>query len=334
MLSAGAKRTIKPSYIFGGLLLCLGIVAVVLIAVTLGFVVKILNSDKVSSQYVQASPTLSEQIKVDDLLRHLEQLQVIADQSSGTRAIATSGFNNTLDYVTNQLRKNTNFIIHHQYFTVQNYVVRGTPQFLSQIAGVVSNHSYLKDFSYMIFSSRAVFDSFVQLIAIPNLGCQDSDWSSVSARNVVALVKRGNCTFPEKSIIAEKYGVRALLIYNDGTGPDRFQPTQGLRVHLNSTIPVYLLSYNMGVQLFNATVDYPLNVMVRMNIDVSDAEGIGNICADTPTGDKTKTIVVGAHSDGVPAGSGINDNGKKSAQIFGECFSLLKYTHRSHVFVF
>jgi acetylornithine deacetylase/succinyl-diaminopimelate desuccinylase-like protein len=62
----------------------------------------------------------------------------------------------------------------------------------------------------------------------------------------------------------------------------------------------------LGIELAN-----PLNnARVIMNIDVRDAEGIGNICADTPTGDKTKTIVVGAHSDSVPAGSGINDNGK------------------------
>ena len=61
------------------------------------------------------------------------------------------------------------------------------------------------------------------------------------------------------------------------------------------------------MQLANAGT----NAAVIMNIDVTDASGIGNICADTPTGDKTKTIVVGAHSDGVAAGSGINDNGKK-----------------------
>jgi acetylornithine deacetylase/succinyl-diaminopimelate desuccinylase-like protein len=79
-----------------------------------------------------------------------------------------------------------------------------------------------------------------------------------------------------------------------------------VRNNLNTTIPAYFISYTLGIELAN-----PLNnASVIMNIDVSDAEGIGNICADTPTGDKTKTIVVGSHSDSVPAGSGINDNGK------------------------
>ncbi|CAF1490681.1 unnamed protein product, partial [Rotaria sp. Silwood1] len=89
---------------------------------------------------------------------------------------------------------------------------------------------------------------------------------------------------------AEKYQVKGLLIYNDGTSPDGFNPMQGL---VN------------GVD----------NASVIVGINVSDANGIGNICADTQTGDKTKTVVVGAHSDGVPAGSGINDNGSGTVGI-------------------
>ena len=72
-------------------------------------------------------------------MKHLEQLQVIADQGNGTRAIGTRGFNDTLDYITNQLKQNTKLIIHHEYFTVRNTVIRGTPQLQSQINGNVNN---------------------------------------------------------------------------------------------------------------------------------------------------------------------------------------------------
>jgi len=40
-----------------------------------------------------------------------------------------------------------------------------------------------------------------------------------------------------------------------------------------------------------------------MTVNMSDAEGVGNICADTRSGDAEKTIVVGSHSDSVRAGS-------------------------------
>ena len=251
----------------------------------------------------------ADQIKIEDLMKHLGQLQLIADQATGTRAIATAGFNGTLDYITDQLRQNTDFTIQHQYFTVKNYIVQGTPRLEAEINGNSQSFTYLTDFTYMVFSARATFTSSVRLVAIPNLGCQDVDWLNVSAKDAVALVKRGDCTFPEKSIIAEKYGVQGLLVYNDGTGSDRFQAVQGLRVNTDSNIPAYFLSYNVGIQLLNAFSTSGGAVNIKMTNDVSDAEGVGNICADTPTGDKTKTIVVGAHSDGVPAGSGINDNG-------------------------
>ncbi|CAF1627314.1 unnamed protein product, partial [Adineta ricciae] len=58
-----------------------------------------------------------------------------------------------------------------------------------------------------------------------------------------------------------------------------------------------------------AALEASKNASVIIRVNVTHAEGIGNVCADTPTGDSTKTIVVGAHSDGVLDGSGINDNG-------------------------
>ena len=62
------------------------------------------------------------------------------------------------------------------------------------------------------------------------------------------------------------------------------------------------------MRLINAAVNGTNNVSIAMNIDVTDA-AVGNICAHTRTGIPTKTIVLGAHSDGVLDGSGINDNG-------------------------
>jgi hypothetical protein len=300
-------RVAKGIYILFGLLILFTITTIALAAAILGVVINRLDSKNTISVSTSGPLTFADQIKIDDLMKHLEQLQVIADQSNGTRAIATGGFDGTLDYITSQLKQNTNLLVSRQNFTVRNYIIRGTPQLQSIINGITTTHTILTDFAQILFSSRADFDTFVPVVAIPNVGCQDSDWISASATDLVALVKRGDCTYLEKSALAEKYRVKGLLIYNDGTAPDRLQPIQGVRNNLNTTIPAYFLSYNLGMQLVNAAT----NAGVIMNIDVSDANGIGNICADTQTGDKTKTIVIGSHSDGVPAGSGINDNGKE-----------------------
>jgi hypothetical protein len=315
----------KPLYILFGLLILFAITTIALTAAILGVVVNRLDSknttslnsenttsiDSENTTCVDQSGPISfaDQIKIDDLMKHLGQLQVFADRSNGTRAIATSGFNDTLDYITTQLEQNTNLIIQHQYFTVRNYIIQGTPQLQTRINGITLDQTFLANFTHILFSSRAAFDSFVPVVPIPNFGCTDADWLSVSAVNAVALVLRGVCNYVDKSVLAEKYGVRGLLIYNDGLSANNMQPIVGVRNNWNTTIPAYFLSYNLGMQLVNAAP----NAEVIMNIDVSDANGIGNICADTPSGNKTKTIVIGSHSDSVPAGSGINDNGKTTS---------------------
>jgi Zn-dependent M28 family amino/carboxypeptidase len=55
-------------------------------------------------------------------------------------------------------------------------------------------------------------------------------------------------------------------------------------------------------------------VMVKLSIQLRNSETfpVDNICADTIDGDIHQTIVVGSHSDSVPAGPGINDNGNNT----------------------
>ena len=296
-------------YILFGLLILFTITTIALAAVILGVVVNRLESKNPTSLDKSEPVSLVDQIKIDDLMKHLEQLQMFADRSNGTRVIGTSGFNDTLDYITDQLKQNTNLIIQHQYFTVQNYVIQGTPELQTQINGNITKHVYLTDFTHILFSSYTDFVSFIPVVDIPNLGCSDADWTKVLGTSAIALVMRGGCPYVEKSKLAEKYQVRGLLIYNNGFRSDNLQPIQGVKNNLNTTIPAYFLSYNLGIQLANAAA----NPRVIMNINVIDVEGVANICADTSSGDQTKTIVIRSHSDGVQAGSGINDNGKKTS---------------------
>ena len=124
-----ARRSIKArtSLIILGFSVVLSIVMVALIAATLGVVVNRLDSTHRTDSSEDNRPfSFADQIKGDDLMQHLTQLQVIADENRGTRAIGTQGFNNTLDYITYTLQRNTKLIIHHEYFTVPNCVVQGT----------------------------------------------------------------------------------------------------------------------------------------------------------------------------------------------------------------
>jgi carboxypeptidase Q len=192
------------------------------------------------------------------------------------------------------------------------------PTLLTSVDGVITNRTFstnlsASEFYFVRYTRSANFDNYIPISVIPNLGCSDADWLAVnpSPSGRVALVKRGDCTFADKAALASKYNVAALLFYNDGTAPDRIPP---IYVDLGPTneLRALFLSYTLGQELVNAAQDPSKNVDIRMIISLSDEStvAVGNICADTPTGDNTQTIVIGSHSDGVPAGPGINDNGK------------------------
>ncbi|CAF3336383.1 unnamed protein product [Rotaria sp. Silwood2] len=316
--------TKKMFYTQVGLLILFSITIIILSSIALSILINHINSrDADKSLDNNELLSFSNQIKIDDLIYHLKQLQIIADQSNGTRAIGTPGFDGTLNYIIEQLEQHTNLIVRHEYFTLKNCAVQGTPQLQSQINGFIENHTHLIDFAHILFTPGANFDSFVRLISIPNLGCEDSDWMNISVTDAIVLVKRGVCTFPDKTQLAEKYRAKGLLMYNDGAASDRFQTVRYVRSHLNATIPGYFLSYYLGMKLVNAISNSSTNTSIKMIFDVSDAE-IGNICADTPTGNKAATIVVGAHSDGVLDGSGINDNGSGSVGILVLALNLAR----------
>ncbi|CAF2532379.1 unnamed protein product [Rotaria sp. Silwood2] len=265
--------------------------------------------------------TLAELVHIADVMGHLKELQRIAIAENGTRAINTRGFNRTLDYITDYLSANTNYNVTKRYFPIRNFQLARNPIFVSSINGAISNYIYSTDLSkadfyHIVYSTSANFSDYVSLTAIPNSGCSDADWivANPPPASRAVLIKRGICDFEQKALLAANYNVTALLIYNDGVSPDRVQPI-AISLDQRNALPALFLSSNLGQALADASVNLSVNASVRIVIDLIDIPPypVGNICADTPTGDITQTIVVGSHSDSVPAGPGINDNGSGSA---------------------
>lgn len=264
------------------------------------------------------SDTVLSSINIQQLYQHLTQLERLAvDQ---TRAIQTVGFNSTIDYLYQYLKSETNLVVEREEFFYRPYQLIGTPSFSSIIDGKTTNHIYstiLSQSDYSVAQYSLEFNQVqsLPLVSIPNFACSDSDWSSVSQSftNKIVIVKRGDCTFTEKASLAEKYKAAALLIYNDGTASDRFQP---ITINLGeyNQVPCLFLSYNVGQGLVSAVSDTSKSVSIRLVITVSKPSvPVSNVCAHTITGDPTKTILIGSHSDSVPAGPGINDNGSGTA---------------------
>ncbi|CAF4406879.1 unnamed protein product [Rotaria sp. Silwood2] len=182
------------------------------------------NKDQIDISKQLSDVRYASSMNIDDIMKHLDELQNIATSSNGNRAVKTIGFNRTLDYITNYLSLNTNLKITKTFFNLRNFQLLCNPTFSSTIDGVVKTYYYstslsLADFYYVHYSTSVDISSNVLLTVIPNLGCSDDDWLSVrpSPAGIVAPVKRGDCTVESKARLASKYNVAALLIYNDGT---------------------------------------------------------------------------------------------------------------------
>jgi hypothetical protein len=315
-ITSSIEKRIKFLLPLIGIGIFLILATLALAAATLGIVNNRLKETTTNKQSLNSE--YAESIKIFDIMTYLKELQRIATNANGTRAVNTPGFNQTLDYIYFYLSSYTNFKVNITYFYLRNFILGGNPTLLTSINGDIKNRTFSSnplpaEFYFAQYTKSANFSDYVPISVIPNVGCTDADWLAVnpSPSNRVALVKRGDCTFIEKATLASKYGVSALLIYNDGTSPDRVPPIP-ITLGQSNELPALFLSYTLGQELANAAQDSSNNVIVRIIIPIADESiyPVGNICADTPTGDVTQTIVIGSHSDGVPAGPGINGNGK------------------------
>jgi hypothetical protein len=245
---------------------------------------------------------------------HLKQLQTIADTNSNTRALGSSGFNATVDYIETQLRSKTNFQIFRQQFFVP-ITVTTNPILTSTINGVGRSYKYRTDFAETVYSPPGNLLMPNRLTVIPNSGCDDQDWQTATpypaANSVVLVIHNSNSSVEKKSIIAQKYDIIGFLVYDDNANATRLP---FVYVAENTTFPAMILSYILGAQLIEATQDTSLtNISIGMFIVSGNSIRLNisteNLCADTPTGNKTQTIIVGSHSDSFENFPGINDNG-------------------------
>ena len=277
-------------------------------------------SESTSSTTVQPpqNSTLVGSIDIEEILGYLKELQNIANISNGTRAINTPGFNRTLDYIIATIKANTDFVVTQSFFPVRDFALDGDPILISSINNVTKYYTYSSnptsaDFLHVKYGTSSNISNIFQLTVIPNGGCTETDWNNASQSTVnrVALVKRGgSCAFADRAAQAAKFNVSGILFYNDGVLPDRNSPIE-VSLGQDNALPALFLSFPAGQALADAVLDTSIDVTVQLGITLQDLPDfpVGNICADTPTGNATQTIVIGSHSDSVPAGPGINDNG-------------------------
>jgi subtilisin family serine protease len=90
------------------------------------------------------------------------------------------------------------------------------------------------------------------ITAAPRDGCEPLTNRSAISGNLV-LVIRGTCDFLVKYTNAQNAGARAIIVYNDGTAPDRIDPVVMGGLDDTITIPGLMISFTAGDALTNTT---------------------------------------------------------------------------------
>ncbi|MDP2438541.1 MAG: M28 family peptidase [archaeon] len=252
----------------------------------------------------KSSPTCSNyvgSIQTANLREHLLSLQAIADNNNNTRAVGTSGYNASVVYIVDTLKKFADCEISLQPFTISKWTSTQPPTF----AQVSPSPQTFTDFSLIQNSGSGTATGTVASPSGDGIGCDSADWAGFPAGSI-ALVLRGTCDFATKAGNAQAAGATAVLISNtnNGAGFTGSMPTLQPFVVLGIAASIGNMLKGEGAPV--VTVSASTTVV---------ATPTQNVLCVTPQGDTTSQIVIGSHLDSVPAGPGINDNGSGTSVL-------------------
>jgi Zn-dependent M28 family amino/carboxypeptidase len=252
--------------------------------------------------------TLRNKVTTDAMMAHLYKLQDIANANNGTRAVATPGYEASVDYVVNTLRSSG--------FDVQ------TPEFSARVfhadKGSVTVGGKNFDARALEYSlgtpPDGVSGPLVSAPAGDSPGCTASDYDRLPVQGAVVLVDRGNCPFTQKEDAAAQRGAVAMIVV-DNVDEQQMGGTLGANTEVK--IPALGVTKSVGILLRGQ----PGQATVKLNAGTQSVKA-RNIIAQTKTGSTTDVVMLGAHLDSVPEGPGINDNGSGVAAVLETAVQL------------
>jgi Zn-dependent M28 family amino/carboxypeptidase len=293
------------------------------------------------AQAVAAEPdttALRNAVTRAEILRYEQRLNAIGLSNENNRLTASQGNFESVQYVIGELRKigYSPTLLPYANASNPNTWSERTPSVLEMVTPTpktyVNGTAATSDFAQMTWSQSGDFTAQVipaSRIQIPppatantvRSGCSMSDFPAAVKDNIV-LVQRGGCTELVKAINARAHGAKAVMIMNEGqTGR-----TASAR-YVSQTYPGTIgigVTFALGQELYNlaqagtpATLHFKSDNNITQRIDY-------DILAETPNGDPTRVLQVGAHIDGVAAGPGVNDDGSGTAMNLAIAHQILK----------
>ncbi|MDG4834611.1 M28 family metallopeptidase [Solwaraspora sp. WMMD1047] len=257
----------------------------------------------------QASPgsisswALRQLVTANGVMKHLKELQRIADRHGGSRASGSPGYDASVDYAERVFRR-AGYRTSRQAFDFQTFLIN-SPSELERTAPAPAGPLPHRIMSY---SGSVDATAPVTLPTGDPQGCAAGDFGPANVGTIV-LISRGACPFGQKGRNAAAAGAAAAVVYNNTTGD--LAGTLGNDYTLD--FGVVGITQALGQELA-AQVDDGLTL--RLHTDTYRGQArTENLFAESRWGDPDNVVMAGAHLDSVAEGPGINDNGTGSAAI-------------------
>jgi Zn-dependent M28 family amino/carboxypeptidase len=265
-----------------------------------------------------------------DPFRHVQALQDIATAHRGNRAAGTAGYDQSAEYVADQLRR-AGYAVRFEEFTFPFFEERSP-------AVLVSGPEASNPFVPARETLRILMNSGSGDVTAPlrpvdlglsneplpasTSGCEREDFAGFIPGHL-ALVRRGTCPFQEKVEQAQAAGAAGVIIMNQGT--EGQTGTFGGRLATTASIPVLGVTTEVGRRLAEAARD-PVGSKIHLKTEVeTGTRSTRNVIAER--GETSGSIaVVGAHLDSVSEGPGMNDNASGSAAVLEAALRLARET--------
>jgi hypothetical protein len=287
-------------------------------------------------------------VRTDDLWRHMQAFQAIADANPGpdghpSRNSGEPGYKASVDYVAG-LMQQAGYDVTIQTYKFFYFQYTAIPTF-SEVSPTA--HDYTIATEWNPGQSTGTTTADLQPaggIVIPptpspssSSGCTAADFSGfVPGR--VALIQRGTCNFGVKVLNAQAAGASGVIIFNEGN-PGRTAVLAGSLSDASGnrivpTIPVAFTSFASGDDLFNqynqavqgGTALPVMNLDIKAVVDPNADDY--NVIADSKGGDPNHVVVVDAHLDAI-YGAGMLDNASGSATILDIAQMMRKVNPRN-----
>ncbi|KAJ3350303.1 hypothetical protein HDU83_009774 [Entophlyctis luteolus] len=264
--------------------------------------------------------------RVEHVVSYLKELQKIAQDNGGSRAVNGPGFNASVDFVVSFLRSNTNLNVWTEPFSITEQVDRN-PASLSIKSSFASSSVTYEQRTDFLTATGSGSGNITDARLIIASGCDPAIDILPSDEPFVAIIPQTNSRKPStecdnslcsRVAYAITNGARAVLLTSTPTAigyPRPLAPSGRLRCPtslqpLFGTLPILSLGQSASWDAILRALDTSATPTVSLSADtLYTTINVVNVLADSVTGSDDSVVVFGSHLDSVRAGPGVNDDG-------------------------